>query len=155
MKQLLHSLAVLAFAALFSSCAAMFIGTKQTLQVTSEPSGATIKVNDEVVGTTPCPIELSKSVNEVTLSHAGQEDVTVDLDWNFQFGYLLMDILFTPGYGLVGILVDGGTQSWFKHPGMVHVNFNDGTIAGGVKKAEDQVAGTSGAGTPVEASSSN
>jgi hypothetical protein len=37
----------------------------------------------------------------------------------------VLDILFTPGWGLVGILIDGGTGGWFEMPSTVHLDFVD------------------------------
>ena len=80
-------------------CAAMFSGTSDPVMFTSEPAGALITSDDEQ-HTTPCTIELSKGVSEFTIAHAAHEERVVEIDRSFQGGYLLMDILFTPGFGV-------------------------------------------------------
>ena len=41
----------------------------------------------------------------------------------FQGGFLFLDILFTPGYGLLGILIDGPTSAFYKMPSNVEFDF--------------------------------
>jgi hypothetical protein len=96
------------------SCAAMFTGTTSSILVDSEPRGIPFSIGD-VRGVTPQNVEISKKMKEITFEPRGTEPVTRKLERKFQGGMLLMDILFTPGYGLVGILVDGGTAAWYKH----------------------------------------
>ena len=120
----LHRAAAILALALTTSCAAMFTGTTDTVRFESDPPGAEVVVDGEVVGTTPCTSEISKSVDEVEFRHAALGSRTVELDSSFQVGFVFMDILFTPGYGLLGILVDTATQAWWNHPDIVSCDFN-------------------------------
>jgi hypothetical protein len=40
-----------------------------------------------------------------------------------------MDVLFTPGFGLVGVLVDGTTSAWYRMPAFVHCDFDPAAAA--------------------------
>jgi hypothetical protein len=41
----------------------------------------------------------------------------------FGVGFLLMDVLFTPGFGVSGLLIDGATQAWYSLPPVIAVDF--------------------------------
>ena len=68
--------AALAFGA--SGCATLFSGTSQSLQVTSEPSGARVFVNGSLAGNTPTMITMKKG-DPVTIvgQYPGLPDATV------------------------------------------------------------------------------
>lgn len=115
-------LAAMLLALLSTSCAAIFDGTNDEVTFNSVPPGATVSVGDKT-GTTPCTLDISKKVTTATFSLEGHEDREVTWERSFGFGWLLMDILFTPGFGLSGILVDGVSSGWLSHPGVVTCDF--------------------------------
>jgi hypothetical protein len=88
-----------------------------------------------VVGTEsyviPSTIVLPNSVSEVTVRHPDFDPVVVRLERRFRVGMLVLDILFTPGFGLSGILVDGCTGAWFAQPPTVTVDLNRGIVVEG------------------------
>jgi len=92
----------------------MFTGTKSTILVDSDPRGIAFTVGD-ASGVTPQTVKVSKKVKEITFAPEGSAPVTQPLPRRFQVGMLVLDILFTPGYGLSGCLIDGTTAAWFKH----------------------------------------
>ena len=59
----------------------VFAGGLGSVQVTSEPSGAQVKVGAQVVGTTPATLRLpaSGSAVRITVSKAGFKDRTVSV----------------------------------------------------------------------------
>jgi hypothetical protein len=61
-----------------SSCATIFTGSKQTVQVNSNPPGAQIEVNGISRGVTPSPVVLKKGKEgeTITLKLDGYEDKT-------------------------------------------------------------------------------
>ena len=105
-----------------ASCASIFDGTSDEVYFTSDPSGAHVVAGD-VEGITPCTLTVSKSLDDVTFDHPSYSDRSVELDSTLQGGFILLDIFFTPGYGLVGLLVDGMTQAWWDLPNAVHCDF--------------------------------
>lgn len=113
----LSSLLLLALSS--TSCAAMFDGTKSEVHFTSEPSGLEVRAG-EAVGTTPVTLTIKKSVKTATISQKDGAQREIPLKRTFQGGYFLMDFLFTPGFGLSGMLVDGASSAWYKHESFVH-----------------------------------
>lgn len=105
-----------------AGCATIFIGPRDEIHFTSEPGGATV-VAGELTGKTPCTLNVSKTVASVTFEAEGHPARQVPIPYRFQAGYVVLDILFTPGYGALGILIDALTQSWWKPPKAMHVDF--------------------------------
>jgi hypothetical protein len=122
-------LALVLAAFFLTSCAAMFTGTKSTLMIDSEPRGIPFTIG-ELEGVTPQSVTIPKKEKTVVFSPPGQAPVERSLGRRFQGGFLLMDILFTPGYGLVGILIDGGTGAWYKHDVSVFLDLAHGPVPG-------------------------
>lgn len=115
---------LLATAMLLASagCAAMFDGTKKDVTFTSHPAGATVLVEGRQY-VTPATVNVKKDVDTAVISLAGYPDRKLVWKRDFQAGYLLMDILFTPGFGLSGLLIDGATSAYYKHPPLIHYDF--------------------------------
>jgi len=105
-----------------SSCAAMLTGTSGNVQFDSNPRGATVRVGDQE-GLTPCLLNLPKSSKEFTIQHDEHGEQVLPLERTFQGGMLAMDILFTPGFGLSGILIDGSTAAFYKLPPSAYHDF--------------------------------
>lgn len=106
-----------------TSCAAMFTGTSNEVLFTSEPSGAIVEVGDLQV-TTPGTLDIPKSAKEASYRHPETGEVrVVELARSTQGGMVLMDFLFTPGFGLSGLLIDGMTSAIYKHASTSHVDF--------------------------------
>jgi hypothetical protein len=65
-------------------------------------------------------------VKQITLSHPNFPDNDQTLVWkrSFKGGMLVLDILFTPGYGLSGIIVDASTSAWYGLPPNVTYDFS-------------------------------
>ena len=117
--RIVSSLAV----ATLSSCAAMFTGTSSDVGFQTDPPGALLRIGEEEF-TTPCTVDLDKSTKMITLDHPNYDPVEIEIDRSFQGGFLVLDILFTPGYGLVGILVDSLTSAFYSLPPIIHYDFD-------------------------------
>ncbi len=65
----------------FSSCATIFTGTKDTIRFESEPSGARVFIDSIEECTTPCEVEVPRKVFEtrVMLKHEGYKPKTFPL----------------------------------------------------------------------------
>lgn len=125
---------------LCGGCATIFTGKTDEVTFTSEPPGATVVVG-ESRATTPATMTIQKSEKEVRFQQAGQPERKLALKRDFKAGYLLMDILFTPGFGLSGLIIDGATSAWYDHPGIVHCDFT---------KPEESVAVPASAPKPTQ-----
>lgn len=124
-----------------SGCAAILDGSSDAILFSSNPPGARV-VAGEVEGVTPFTVNVRKSVGVVRFSHPQQpqDEVLIEMDHTYMWGFLILDILLTPGYGVVGCLVDAGTQAWWNPPDQVHYDFTTATVEkGGRKLTDDEV----------------
>lgn len=94
-----------------TGCGTILGGSAQEINVSSEPSEATVRfdrVNRTV--TTPAEVELKrKNAYEVTFSKEGYTTERTVIESNLRAGILVLDILFT---GLIGVAIDAGTGAW-------------------------------------------
>ena len=100
-----------------ANCASIFCGTKQTVQITSLPAGAAVKIDGTDSGVTPTQAELSRrQTHRVGLALAGYKPKEVVLEPGFN-PVVLGNILIG---GLIGLIVDASTGSCNKlNPGEV------------------------------------
>jgi len=111
MKNLLLTGLLCALIMLLSGCGAMFQGSNQTVDIQSTPSGAKFTGSPGIGEyTTPASVKLSrKNSYDVTFTKEGYKSATAHIGATANFGYILLDVLFT---GLVGVVVDAATGSW-------------------------------------------
>lgn len=101
---------------LFSSCATVFTGTKQTVQINSIPPAADIEVDGVKVGVTPMAVPLKKGFTGQTLSLKmnGYETKTFQPQTTFN-PVSVVNILF-----ILGFAVDAATGSMMKYDPKVY-----------------------------------
>jgi hypothetical protein len=96
-----------------SGCGTILSGTRQHINLGSEPAGATVKVDpagEKADFQTPAKISLEKKSNYVLrFSSPGYVDQQVEINKNLRAGYLILDIFLT---GLIGVVVDAVTGGW-------------------------------------------
>jgi hypothetical protein len=85
----------------FSSCATIFTGTSQTVQVNSVPSGAKVQVDGIDRGTTPAALKLKKGSDgqTVTLKMEGYETKTFQPETSFN-GVAVLNLFSLLGWGI-------------------------------------------------------
>lgn len=93
--------------ALFSSCATIMSGSRQSVTFNSEPADANVYVikknnSDFLIGKTPCTVELSKKTQKVAFRKEGYYDVDYKLD-RYINGWYFGNLLFG---GLPGMSID-------------------------------------------------
>ena len=94
-----------------SGCASIFGDNTRAVKVDSQPSGATIFVDNQQYGVTPAVITLPTYIyggKSVTVKKKGFQDQTAMVNSKFQ-PVALLDILFWPAF-----LVDGATGNIVK-----------------------------------------
>lgn len=96
---------------LSSSCATIFTGTKQNVQISSTPPGAKIAVNGIDRGITPALVSLKKGngTEVITLSHEGYEDKTFQPEHTFQ------PVAILNLFGILGWGIDAVTGALWKY----------------------------------------
>ena len=137
---------------LLQSCATMLAGTDERVQFWTENrklEGVTVIVGSEQ-HQVPGTVDVPKRTETVTFLHPDYDPIVVELNRDFRFGMLISDILFTPGFGLVGIIVDSITEAWYRLPATVRVSLADsrvlqgGRISGGSVVSRTKSGSTDG-----------
>ncbi|WP_443936756.1 PEGA domain-containing protein [Pedobacter sp. MW01-1-1] len=96
---------------LLSSCATVFTGTTQTVQVNSNPPKADIEVDGVKVGVTPMAVPLKKGFNGQTVSLKLEGYETKTFTPKVTFNAVSVVNLLIP----VGFIVDAATGSMMKY----------------------------------------
>lgn len=111
MKKLLMFVALIALITSTSSCALIFKGDSQGVFINSNPQGAQILVDGNVLGTTPAKISLrtNRSYN-ITIRLTGRKDQNIVLNNHVGTLWIVLDIL----GGLFPIVIDAATGAWYE-----------------------------------------
>lgn len=98
------------------SCATLFTGTKDVITINSEPPGARVEFNGNMVGRTPYtgPVKRNTSAPIVTLKMDGYETRS------FELGSKLNVISLLNVINLFGFIVDGVTGAIFVYDPKVY-----------------------------------
>jgi hypothetical protein len=100
MKSLLKSIVAISFASalmLMTGCATVFKGTDQVLTITSDPDGATVRIDGKPVGVTPLSTKVKKnSADSIMIEKDGFRTETMPLDKKFD-GVTLLSIFWDLG----------------------------------------------------------
>jgi hypothetical protein len=99
------------FIFVFNGCAAILKGNSSNVDFSSDPSGAEIFVNGNLMGKTPLKLKLeSKFTYNIEFKKTGYETKTFLLTNSVSGGWIIFDIIFS---GLIGIVIDAATNSWY------------------------------------------
>ena len=94
---------------LFMGCATIFHGSTETVNFNSEPQKASIYVNGENLGKTPCPIVLkANKTYTIEFRLDGYETKTYVLNNSTNAAYIVLDVVF----GLIPVIIDASTGDW-------------------------------------------
>src|SRR5579862_1882790 len=96
----------LALLGVLSGCALVVQGTKQTVNFSSDPPGATFTVAGQTA-TTPASLELPKDDYQIAFRHPGYEDVSVDLHRKMSAWFIGSIVM-----GVVASTIDFATGAW-------------------------------------------
>lgn len=103
MRRVMTIAILVAFALLLMGCATLFAPGPDLVPLTTQPPGATVKLDGVEVGKTPCIVPVARSSEGVFVFElAGFERATVDLDkvvngaavFNLLGGYLTIPVFF-------------------------------------------------------------
>jgi hypothetical protein len=99
-------------AVLSTGCGALLHGSRQNIDVQSSPSGAKVETSPASgTYTTPSTISLERKHSYVlTFTAPGYSPATFNIHNSIGTGTVIADVLLT---GLVGVVVDGFTGSWY------------------------------------------
>ncbi len=103
-KLVLLLLAVVSICVFMTSCATIFDDDTSSIVVSTEPSGAVVKVDGFPMGTTPVALNLdSGSSHTLEISKDGYKTEYATLKKSVKWGWQVLDIFTT---GFVGNIVD-------------------------------------------------
>jgi hypothetical protein len=107
-----NTIALVVSAVLLTGCGALLHGPRQNIDVQSSPSGAKVEtLPASGTYTTPSTISLERKNNYVlTFTAPGYSPATFNIHNGIGTGTVIADVLLT---GLVGVVVDGLTGSWY------------------------------------------
>ncbi len=107
-----NRIAIVVGTALLSGCGALLHGPRQNIDVQSSPSGAKVETSPASgTYTTPSTISLERKHSYVlTFTAPGYSPATYNIHNEIGTGTVIADVLLT---GLVGVVVDGLTGSWY------------------------------------------
>ena len=111
-----------------SGCATVLRGTKQDVAVTSAPGGASVYVDGDNAGMTPCTVELKRnSSHTIRVELAGYQPYEVRLENKFSIGWSIASLLVNSPLGLVIDIVTGAVYTI--DPGTVSASFSDSSAS--------------------------
>ena len=95
---------------LLNGCATIFKGTSSNVDFSSDPSGAKVYVNGNLMGITPVKLKLeSKKVYNIEFKKEGFETKTFTITNHVGVGWVILDIF----GGLIPVVVDAATGAWY------------------------------------------
>lgn len=120
------TLSVLVLAMLSTGCATIVSGSKQTVKFTSNPTAATIYIDEVEVGKTPFEIKLKrKTEHHVMIKLDGYETYQTNLTKKFNAWFIGNIAL----GGLIGIIVDPITGAMYNlTPKELHAEMSKDTV---------------------------
>lgn len=124
-------ISTLAISLLFTSCATIVSGSKQLVKFTSNPSSATIFIDEVEIGKTPFEIKLErKKEHHVMIKLDGYKTYETNLTKKFNAWYI-GNIAFG---GLIGIIIDPITGAMYKlTPSEINAELQNGLVTNGNK----------------------
>ncbi|KKM13577.1 hypothetical protein LCGC14_1714760 [marine sediment metagenome] len=105
-------------------CGVLIHGTRQEVSITSQPTGATVLINNEFKGTTPLTINLKRKTKEykVVIQKNGFVPVEASIERKIIWAIEGLNTL-SPDFGLIGAeLIDKPTGGAYKlEPKSIHI----------------------------------
>lgn len=106
--------AVIVLSLSLCSCAAVFRGTKDHVQIKSTPAGAEATKGPRKLGVTPTQFDVERSgVTQITLSKNGYEDHTGTIKKDMNGAWLTLDIATCLFTFCIPLLIDAVTGAWY------------------------------------------
>lgn len=112
---------------LFSSCATIISGSRQEVEISSEPALAKVFINDVETGITPVVQNLKRNQDyTILIKKDGYKTYRAVLKKQFNEWYLGNILL----GGVVGLIIDPITGAMYRlSPKEIHKNFNNSTAS--------------------------
>lgn len=113
---------------LLSGCGTLALGSSQLVRINSQPQGAQIAINGQVLGLTPATVRLSTtSMHIMQVALPGYEPQVIQLNKVFN-NWTWLNLLLLPAgilTGLIGFAIDANTGGMYRlEPSQVNVAFD-------------------------------
>ncbi len=93
-----------------NGCATILKGSNETVDINSDPNGAKVYVNGQMLGKTPLQVKLSaKNTHYIEFVKEGYEKKTYILSSSVGGEWIILDILL----GVLPLIIDAATGSWY------------------------------------------
>jgi hypothetical protein len=132
---------------LLNSCATVIQGKTDKVTFDSVQKGASISVDGQK-SKTPATLTISKKTTSATFSHPGYASRKIEWKRDYQKGYVVLNVIFTPGWGVTGMATDTATGAIWDQPKTITYDFKTGKVRldnASSRKAEQQPASSAGA----------
>jgi len=94
----------------FNGCATLFKGSTEAISYSSDPPGAEVYVNGQLMGTTPFQLQMkSNQTYTIEFRKDGYQNRTVVLNNSVGGGWIVLDVL----GGLIPVIIDAATGDWY------------------------------------------
>ena len=94
----------------FTSCATLFKGASEEVNINSDPQRAQVFINGSLRGETPLTLKLECKKNyTIEFRKEGYKPSVYNISNHIGAGWIILDV-FT---GLVGIIIDAATGAWY------------------------------------------
>lgn len=109
----------------FTSCATIISGSRQTVRISSEPTSATVYINEIEIGNTPVEKDLKRNQEyQLVLKLDGYKPYNTKLERKFNAWYI-GNVVFG---GAIGLIVDPITGAMYQlKPEQINGNLKNGT----------------------------
>lgn len=115
---------------LLNSCATLIQGKTDQVTFDSVQQGASVQVEGQS-SKTPAVLTISKKTTSATFTHPNFPSKKVEWKRNYQKGYVLLNIIATPGWGASGIATDTATGAIWDQPKSITYDFKTGEVVAG------------------------
>ncbi len=108
-------------------CGVLIHGTRQEISITSQPTGATVLINNELKGTTPLTVNLKRKIKQYTvvIQKNGYSPFKTTIERKIIWAIEGLNTL-SPDFGLIGAeLIDKPSGGAYKlEPEFINANLN-------------------------------
>lgn len=121
-KQIIVMFLAFFILAMLTGCATIIRGTSQEIPITSNPSGASVKINGMPKGNTPVTVMLPRGNNQfVRIEASGYAPYEILLESYFR-PYAMTNLILLP-FALPGVIVDKVNRAdWTYTPEFINAN---------------------------------
>lgn len=113
---------------LLTNCATVIQGKTDMVTFDTVQKGGSVEV-DGKKSKAPSTLEISKKTTSATFSHPSYPAKKIEWKRNYQKGFVLLNVIVTPGWGTTGIATDTATGAIWDQPKSITYDFKTQQVA--------------------------